>query len=531
MVVLYRFTQYFLMSQYQGFDIRKHHRRITVFKETGVYPRVAVLVPAAGEAVEILRDTLLAARKIRYPAYEVFLLDDSKDGMYKDVTAECKCRYVRRPNIGYHKKAGNMNYALRFLTGYKQALVLDADFRPRPEILNELVPYSGEDIGIVQSPQHFPMTKDVHKRSKIEYGAAYIQQDFYRITQVARDQFGAAICVGTNALYSIAAVIQVGGWEGIGMPHGWGQAEDVYTGAKMLNETAPSGKRYQLKYIPIQLAEGYCPDSHYSFYKQQNRWCTGSVLLLFSGKTLFSRKLSMAQRLIYGSTSLYYYNTIAILTAPLYLLVIILLNGNANWHYTYFFLPALALNFVVTPFLLRKKSQPLAVSLVVLSNAYTFLQAIYLFTRRHPMGWDPSGAKQVGGSSYFTKLKLTAYICFILFYILTFGAVILNDRIAFGPTMVIVGLFLGAFITHMVFMYYTLLGSITKRRFYLDRKFYASAFMTLAILAVGLASVIYRTTYNVAFGRDDMITIVRQPAARASYVSQSSSTTASGAIE
>src|SRR5258708_2487014 len=111
-----------------------------------------------------------------------------------------------------------MNHAIKLIKGYDYILVLDADFQARSEILRELVPYTGSDVGIVQSPQHFPLDKIAHARSKIEYGAAYIQQDFYRITQVARNRFGAAICVGTSALYSVEALKRVGGYEGVGQP-------------------------------------------------------------------------------------------------------------------------------------------------------------------------------------------------------------------------------------------------------------------------------------------------------------------------
>lgn len=511
-IAAYHLINYWLMAQYPGFDITKHRSLVADFKRRGwPYPRVAVFVPAAGEDVKIVRETVTAAMAINYPAFAVFILDDSKDGIYKELAEHLGCRYLRRPNIGHQKKAGNMNYALSQIDGYEWVLILDADFKARREILAELMPYTASDVGIVQSPQHFPMTKEVHTRSKIEYGAAYIQQDFYRITQVARDKFGAAICVGTNALYNVSAVKQVDGWEGVGAPKGWGHSEDVHTGLKMINKFNSDGDRYRIKYVPIQLAEGYCPDTHYAFYKQQNRWCTGSMQLLFSGKTLFSKTLSLPQRLIYGSSSLYYYYTISLLTSPLYLLTITLLNNQLSWWNTLYFLPTLVTNVVITPLVLRKQYRPLATGLVVMSNAYTFLQALMLLILQKPLDWQASGATKNSRTRHFSQFKLLALLGFTLLYVLTFGAIMLDDKIALGPSMIIVAIFLSALTLHFGFMYYLLIGGIDKpKRIYQDRKFYAAVAMTLFFIAVGCLSYTYHSRYQVVFGHNDVITLENQ---------------------
>lgn len=337
LIVLYYLIQYGLLVQYPGFDIDQHRKKVAWFKRRMRFagtPAIAVLIPAAGEDVEIVQQTLQSAQSIDYPSYKVFMLDDSKDGIYAEVCSELGVGYVRRPNIGQHQKSGNLNYALHTLEGYDWMLVLDADFKARPEILYEMTPYATDDVSIVQTPQHFPLTNEVYKRSKIEYGAGLIQQDFYRLLQVARNKFGAAICVGTNALYNAEALKKVGGFEGVNAKRGWGHSEDVYTGLKTIHAVNAAGKRYRIEYLPVQLAEGFCPDKHHSFYKQQNRWCTGSVQLLFTRKTLFSPTHSLAQRIIYASNGLYYYYTMAMLATPLYLLVLTLFDRQSSWRYT-----------------------------------------------------------------------------------------------------------------------------------------------------------------------------------------------------
>lgn len=508
-ILLYHLTQYSLMSLYPGFDVKRHRQRVTDFWHKGQrIPRVAVFIPAAGENVEIVKETVMAATRINYPHFQVYILDDSKDAIYRQLAIKLGTGYIRRQDIGYAKKAGNLNNALKRIVGYDYMLVLDADFRARPEILRELVPYTADDVSIVQSPQHFDLDKETHMRSKIEYGAAYIQQDFYRVTQVARNRFGAAICVGTNALYSIDALKRVEGFEGLGLPHG-SHSEDVTTGVKTLHAYNSSDKRYRIVYVPIQLAKGICPDNHYSFYKQQNRWATGSMQLFFSGKTVFSDKLSPMQRIIYGLNSLYYYFTISLLLSPVYLLALALDGQQSNWAFTLYFLPSLVFSYLIEPYVMRRQRTPLAISLVVISNAYTYLQALVLFVLHRPVGWDATGANNnKKKSSHFTHFKIVAAMGFTLLYALTFGVLIMNERFQFGPFMFIDCLFLTSLLANLAFLFYTLIVS-SNSRLLTDRKLYAAIMLCVILVCVVFESYNYHSKYNIVLS-DNRIKLVQQ---------------------
>ena len=88
------------------------------------------------------------------------------------------------------------------------------------------------------SPRRFPTSmirrsRSCRRRSSsgrapaqnwVENAAGAIQEVFYRSIQVARDRFGAAICVGTSAVYRRAALEAEGG------PTLIPYAEDVHTG-------------------------------------------------------------------------------------------------------------------------------------------------------------------------------------------------------------------------------------------------------------------------------------------------------------
>lgn len=512
LIVLYYLIQYGLLVQYPGFDIAEHRKRVAWFKQrarySGGYPNVAVLIPAAGEDLDIIRETLLTAQAIDYPSFQVFMLDDSREAVYAEISSEIGVGYIRRPNVGHHQKSGNLNYALQTLEGYDWFLVLDADFKARPEMLYEMVPYAASDVSIVQTPQHFPLTEEVYKRSKIEYGAALIQQDFYRLLQVARNTFGAAICVGTNALYNVEALKKVGGFEGVNAKRGWGHSEDVYTGLKTIHEYNAAGKRYHIEYLPVQLAEGYCPDKHHSFYKQQNRWCTGSVQLLFTRKTLFSAMHTTPQRIIYASNALYYYYTIAMLGMPLYLLVLTLIDRPSAWRYTALFLPALVTNLIITPFLLRREYKPLAIGLVTLSNAYTFLHAVLLLHRKRPLGWVATGIQGGARSTHFTQFKLIATLTFTFMYVPAFGAIVLDDNVLLGPNICILAAFFAAFILHLLFLYYILIVNGNRAQRFADRKFYAAIAVAVAVMAVAAAGVSFHGKYIVEFSKKSVVAFV-----------------------
>src|SRR6185369_7761254 len=95
---------------------------------------------------------------------------------------------------------------------------------------------------------------------------------FYRISQVSRQAHDASICVGSNAVYRRAALDDTGGTALIE------HSEDVHTGFNMRMHG------WTIQYIPVILAKGLSPADMKAFFKQQYRWCLGSMTLLGSGK-------------------------------------------------------------------------------------------------------------------------------------------------------------------------------------------------------------------------------------------------------
>jgi len=209
--------------------------------------------------------------------------------------------------------------------------------------------------------------------------------------------------------------------------------------------------------------------------------------------------------MIYGSNALYYFYTIAILMSPLYLLTLALSNHPMSWAFTLYFIPSLVVKFAIEPFVMRRELAPLATTVVVISNAYTFLQALVLLVIKRPLGWEATGTTVSKKSAHFTYFKLFATASFITMYLLTLGALIMNERFAVGPSMFVVCLFLTSLLAHIWFLFYTLIATSKARYRITDRKFYAAIMLVLITGVVVFGTFKYHSAYDVEIVNNHII--------------------------
>src|SRR6202034_2742150 len=85
-----------------------------------------------------------------------YVLDDSASPEIKAMARQFGFAYATRPNRGWFKKSGNLLYGCGISEG-DSILLLDADFAPRPVLLDETLPYFDmtPELGIVEPPQFF----------------------------------------------------------------------------------------------------------------------------------------------------------------------------------------------------------------------------------------------------------------------------------------------------------------------------------------------------------------------------------------
>ncbi|MDR3032426.1 MAG: glycosyltransferase [Kitasatospora sp.] len=362
------------------FDLKGHRQLVRSWRPQE-YPTVDVFLPVCGEPIEILHNTWTHVREMadHYPGLCMpYVLDDSASPELEAMAADFGFRYGTRPNRGWYKKAGNLHFGFGNSDG-EYILILDADFTPRADLLNELLPHLDADpkLGIVQSPQYFRV---LDSQSWVERGAGAVQELFYRSVQVSRQARDGAICVGSCAVYRRSALEENGGTTLIE------HSEDVHTGFDLRR------LGWGLRYVPLALATGVCPDTAGAFYNQQYRWCSGSMSLLGSRK-FWDTKLRWGSRLCYMSGFFYYIHTaIFIFLSPVIPLVLLI------WHPEMFLverlwlvLPSLVYTTVIFPLWHRVPYRLEAWSCRMMYGWAHFF-AIWDILRRKRMAWQPTGS-------------------------------------------------------------------------------------------------------------------------------------------
>ncbi|MFG2064397.1 glycosyltransferase family 2 protein [Micromonospora sp. NPDC048871] len=379
-----------------GFDMERHKRLVREWRPQR-YPTVDVFLPVCGEPPHVLRNTwehVRAMQRHYQGNVVVYVLDDSPTEAMERMSLAFGFVYQRRPNRGWFKKAGNMRYAFERTLG-DFILVLDADFVPRKDMLNQMLPWFDAEprAGIVQSPQYFR----VHKgQSWVERGAGAVQELFYRSVQVSRQAHDSAICVGSCAIYRRAALNSIGGSTLIE------HSEDVHTGFDLRMQG------WNLRYIPVVLAAGLCPSDVDSFFTQQYRWCAGSMSLMGSRK-FWRTKLRWRARLSYISGFCYYLHTgLFTFVAPIIpiLMLTVFAEQIALANYL-LILPSVIYNLIIFP-LWHRASYRLESWTVKMIYGWAHAYAIIDIIRGRRMGWQPTGgtAKKSKTKRLWTGMKV-----------------------------------------------------------------------------------------------------------------------------
>jgi cellulose synthase (UDP-forming) len=388
------------------------HRRLVDSWRPDVYPSVDVFLPVCGEPVDVLRNTwkYVAAMSEHYQGTVTpYVLDDSHSPELKQMAREFGFAYATRPNRGWFKKSGNLWFGFQVSYG-DYILLLDADFAPRHDLLNEALPYMAAypDTGIVQTPQFFRIADD---QTWVERGAGAVQELFYRSIQTARARKGGSICVGSCAVYRRAAL-----QDNLGMTLAE-HSEDVLTGFD-LNSIG-----WRLRYIPVALSTGNCPDNVLAFLNQQYRWCSGTVGLLF-GKRFWGAKLPLYTRMCYISGLIYYIYT-ALFTFVVPALTIAILAYVPNvllFKNMAFMVPVLLYSAVIIPSWHHAPYRLEAWAVRVIAG-WAHLFAYWDAARGKRLGWKPSGGdkKKQDGRRRF-------WACFIVW---TVGSSLVWTGLAF----------------------------------------------------------------------------------------------------
>jgi cellulose synthase (UDP-forming) len=271
--------------------------------------RVAVLVAAYNEAEDVLDETLAALAALDYPAFSVYLLDDSTRPESREAAERVAARYgarlVRRTHrAGY--KAGAINELLPRLEEPYVA-VLDADQRPTRTWLTEVVPYLEADPGLafIQVPQVYDNTGLLVARASQDRQAV-----FFEYICEGKSVVNAMFCCGSNVLLRREALLSV---------------EKLVDGRHMyFDETSVTedfattvdlhARGWRTRYLNRAHVLGMGPETLPAYFTQQMRWAMGSMgvgLRLAARLVRSPRDLTLAQWWEYLLSGTYYFTGLA----------------------------------------------------------------------------------------------------------------------------------------------------------------------------------------------------------------------------
>ncbi|MGV3553582.1 UDP-forming cellulose synthase catalytic subunit [Rhizobium sp.] len=297
------------------------------------FPTVDVFVPSYNEDAALLANTLAAAKAMDYPPdrFEVWLLDDGSTDQkrnsdkvmdaraavarhqeLKQLCEDLGVRYLTRAR-NEHAKAGNLNNGMAHSTGELIA-VFDADHAPARDFLKETVGYFDDDekLFLVQTP-HFFLNPDPVERNLRTFEKMPSENEmFYGIIQRGLDKWNAAFFCGSAAVLSRRALKETDGFSGMSI------TEDCETALAL------HSRGWNSVYVDKPLIAGLQPATFASFIGQRSRWAQGMMQILRFRFPPLKRGLTIAQRLCYTSSTLFWlfpFPRTMFLIAPLFYLL------------------------------------------------------------------------------------------------------------------------------------------------------------------------------------------------------------------
>lgn len=255
-------------------------------EEEELLPSVDVFITTYNEDREIVRRTAVGAMAMDYPKKTVYLLDDGHRESMRDLAEEVGCHYITRRD-NRHAKAGNINNALLHTTGDLIA-IFDADHVPVSSFLRETVGYFlDQEVAIVQTPHHFYNPDPFQRNLRVENKVAGEGDFFYHVLQVGNDYWNSAFFCGSSGILRRSALESIGGMATETV------TEDAHTSMRL------HARGYKSVYHPKVLAAGLATERFADHVRQRIRWARGMVQILRIENPLFTRGLTLPQRLNY----------------------------------------------------------------------------------------------------------------------------------------------------------------------------------------------------------------------------------------
>lgn len=286
----------FQFAVFDAFMYRHYRRPIPAWPDDRDLPSVDVFIATYNESPQLLKKTLAACHRIQYPRtlLSVYVCDDGARHEVEQLAARWDCHYLARPDHD-HAKAGNLNYALAHSTG-EYIVTLDADMVPKPGIIRTMIGFfSDPQMAFVQAPQVFYNPDPYQHNLPFGHLRNNDQDYFMREMLPRRDRLGAVMYIGSNAMFSRAALRAVGGFSTGSI------TEDLATGLVL------QSRKFHTAYCDAVVAAGLAPETFAELVNQRTRWGRGNIQVFQQHSMLGNQGLTGWQRVGYLSGTLYWY--------------------------------------------------------------------------------------------------------------------------------------------------------------------------------------------------------------------------------
>ncbi|HEY4297177.1 MAG TPA: UDP-forming cellulose synthase catalytic subunit, partial [Paraburkholderia sp.] len=274
-----------------------HRRPAPLPADSSAWPTVDVYIPTFNEPLQVVRQSVLAATLLDWPAgkLRVYVLDDGRRDEFRQFCEEAGVDYLTRPDNA-HAKAGNLNAALPRTSG-EYIAVFDCDHVTTRSFLQVCMGWFLKDpkMAMVQTPHVF-YSPDPFERNLETFRKVPNEGDlFYGVLQNGNDLWNAAFFCGSCAVLRRSALEEVGGVATESV------TEDALTALKM------SMRGYNTAYLAIPQAAGLATESLGRHVGQRIRWARGMAEIFRRFNPLLIEGLTLPQRLCYLSAMMHFF--------------------------------------------------------------------------------------------------------------------------------------------------------------------------------------------------------------------------------
>jgi cellulose synthase (UDP-forming) len=338
-------------------------------------PLVDVFICTYNEEAAILERTIVGALAMDYPRYRVWVLDDGRRPWLQALSEQLGAGYLTRPDNA-HAKAGNINNGLKHVAALPEPpdfiSILDADFVPAPQFLRRALSlFREDDVGIVQTPQHFINPDPLQTNLSMTRVWPDEQRYFFDVVMASKDAWDAAFCCGTSSVIRFPVLHGIGGFPTDSV------TEDYMVTLKM------KAVGFRTVYLNEKLSLGLAPEGLKEYITQRSRWALGFVQIFMgalgplrrgNGLTLLDR-ISLIETFLYWSAN-YSFRLLGIVVPILYwMLNINAVQANVVDTLSYY-LPHFIAQIAIMGWMARGRVMPIMSDVTQLLAATQILQAV-----------------------------------------------------------------------------------------------------------------------------------------------------------